>query len=229
MKKRFLVFAVIAAAIITDAFAGIPKFKLKKNEIAIITKVSVTTESNMDFFHKTFDCTEEDIARNNNYFLPIVFPKKGTYNRAYIEWFEEVEEAEDGQYCVSVYTLPANRTVYFTSGIRYLYHKLNQMDISLPTYFKVQIPEGVNCVYIGDLNYTVAGDRFETTNRTITDTFDDAVEFLKTVPGLEKETLCRAELNALEESDLENIVQEFSVEVAKTKRFKMINNVYSYR
>lgn len=229
MIKKIVIFTVFVLTVVVNAFAELPSFNLKKNEVAVITKVSVNTKSNMDFFNKTFGCTEEDLARNNNYFLPIIFPKSSTYNKGYVEWFENIEEAEDGQYCVSIYTLPANRTLYFTSGIRYLYHKLDAMEIELPAFFKVQIPEDVQCVYIGDLNYTVEGDRFETTNLTLTDSFDQAVEFAKTVNGLKKETLCRAEINPIVEADLDNIVTEFSVQDARTVYSKLNNGVYSYR
>lgn len=131
---------------------------------------------------------------------------------------------------MALYTLPANRTIYFTSGIRYMYHKIYTMDILLPTNFKLQVPEDVKCIYLGDLTYTVEGDNFEVTGCKLNDTFDEAAEFLKTVPGLEKEQLCHGELNPIEDSDVENLVKKMTLNMSKGgKRFKMLNRVYSYR
>lgn len=228
MKKN-LIALFICGLITTSAFA-FPKISLKKNQVAVITKVNVTTKSNMDFFNKAFNLTEEDIARPSNYFLPIIFDKQTTFDHAYIEYFESIEEAEEGQYCVTVYTLPANRTVYFTSPIRYLYHKIYTMDIGLPTNFKVQVPEDVNCIYMGDLYYTVKGDNFEVVDLKVKDTYDSAAEFFKTIPGLEKEKLARGQISAITEADVENIVTSAYVNLSKPgKRFTMKNRVYSYR
>lgn len=231
MKKRFLTSIIYGLIVASSAFAGgIPKLKLKKNQVAVIAKVNVNTKSNMEFFNRAFECTDEDIMRPGNYFFPIVYNKNDTYDAAYIEYLEEVEEAEEGQYCVALYTLPANRTIYFTSGIRYMYHKIYTMDISLPTNFKLQVPEDVKCIYLGDLTYIVEGDNFEVTGCKVTDSFDKASEFLTTVPGLEKEQLCHGELNRIEESDIQNLVKKAAVNLSKgQKRFTMMNRVYSYR
>lgn len=81
-----------------------------------------------------------------------------------------------------------------------------------------------------NLTYTVEGDNFEVTGCKLNDTFDEAAEFLKTVPGLEKEQLCHGELNPIKDSDVENLVKKMTVNMSKGgKRFKMLNRVYSYR
>lgn len=59
-----------------------------------------------------------------------------------------------------------------------------------------------------NLTYTVEGDNFEVTGCKLNDTFDEAAEFLKTVPGLEKEQLCHGELNPIKDSDVENLVKK---------------------
>ncbi len=231
MKKRFIASVICGLILASSIYAGgIPKLKLKKNQVAVIAKVNVNTKSNIDFISRAFECTEEDMARPGNYFFPVVYSKNDVYDAAYIDYLEEVEEAEEGQYCVVLCTLPANRTIYFTGLIRYMYHKIYTMDIGLPTNFKLQVPEDVKCIYLGDLTYTVEGDDFEVTACRLSDSFDDAAEFLKTVPGLEKEQLCHGDLNPIEESDIDNLPTKMSVNMSKgAKRFTMVNRVYSYR
>lgn len=230
MKKKIFLTAVFTFAVLFNSFAGGKKIKVGRNQVAVISKVSVKTNSDLSYFEKAFGCTEEDIARPSNYFFPKIFPKKGTYYAADVIEFEEIAEAEDGQYCVAIYDLPSDRTLYFASPIRYLYHKLYVMDIALPTGFKVQVPEGVKCIYIGDLNYTVSTDYFEVTGFKISDTYDSAVEFLKSIPGLEAEKLCRVELSSITEDDAENYNFKCAIDTSKGgKRFTMVNGVYTYK
>lgn len=230
MKKRFLLLLALSCIFIFNVSAAPKKIKIKKNQVAVITKVHVETFSNLEFFEKSFECTEEDKLRNNNYFLPCIFPRGRMFAASEVTEFEMTAEAEDGKYCVAIYNLPPNRTLYFISPVQYMYHKIYTMNIYLPTYFKVKIPADVKCIYIGDLDYTVEGDNFEVSDFKIKDHFEDAKEFLKTVKGLETEDLCHGDLNEIEDSDKDDIPKDVSIDMSVTgKRFIMRNRVYTYQ
>jgi len=227
MKKVLGILAV--AFTFASALWATPKVVLEKNQVAVISKVKVNTKSNLAYFEKAFSCTEEDIARPSNYFFPLEFHKDMTTESNIVRNFERVEEAEDGEYTVIPYTIGSDRTIYMVHNITYLYHKIYSMSIFLPTLIKIKIPEGVNCIYIGDFNYTVEGDSFNVTNRKITDSFDAAVEFVHSVPGLEKAELVRVRAEPITKDDLPNIPDSNYVRFSGGAVHNLKNRVYTYQ
>lgn len=230
MKKKIAVVLLIQCIIGISAFAS-SKIRIKKNQVAVITKIHVETRSDTDYIFKAFKLPEEAYERNNNYFLPCLFPTaEKIYDAGYIIDFEEQAEAEDGQYCLAIYDLPEDRILRFIQPIQYLYHKDILLNIYLPMDFKVKVPEGDSCIYLGDLNYVVEGEFFTPTSLKITDSYDDAVKFLKSFNGTENLNLCRVELNPLSSEDETPEAKKITINLSKGgNRFIMKDRCYSYR
>ena len=134
MKNKMILFLCIIFSLSNICFAGkMPK--PKKGEVVVIAKVKVNTLSSMDFFEKAFGLTEKTLKNKNSYFFPF-YTINSFVAGSKISEFEEMAEAEDGEYCAFVYPVSKKGYVYFVNPIRYLFHKVYDMDIMLPTFLK---------------------------------------------------------------------------------------------
>jgi|GEM_PF-1182607 len=226
MKNKMILFLCIIFSLSNICFAGkMPK--PKKGEVVVIAKVKVNTLSSMDFFEKAFGLTEKTLKNKNSYFFPF-YTINSFVAGSKISEFEEMAEAEDGEYCAFVYPVSKKGYVYFVNPIRYLFHKVYDMDIMLPTFFKAAVPEGAKYIYIGDLTYTVDNQKdFNVVDLKVSDSYKDAEQFLLN-NKVKELNLFRTEILKITSSDDDDINKRFSVSLDGGEA-EIKKGVYTYR
>lgn len=226
MKNKIIFSLCVAFFLSNICYAGkIPK--PKKNEVVVIAKVSVKTLASMDFFEKAFGLSEETLENKSSYFFPF-YTNKSFVKGEVLSEFEEIAESEDGEYCAFVYPVSEKGYLYFLNPIRYLFYKVYDMDIMLPTYFKVAVPQNSKYIYIGDFTYTVDNlNDFKVTDVKVSDSYKEAETFLLN-KKVKDPTLFRVEISKIEESDKDDINTSFSVSLDGGEA-QIKKGIYTYK
>ena len=206
MKKliKILITGAVLLATGFSAFAQSSKLtKVDSNKIIVVGKINVIYDEDREFIFKTRGVDEKLIDSPDTYVVPYIADPNDTFGSNLTKYYKENQtEYPIGDTFMVQFNRPKKgdqvlrfRT-YFTM---YYFSSVNaKVYLPLPADFDVDIPEGVEALYLGTFNYYVTGDNFTIDAFERIDEFDLAQEELDRCIG-EHVNMARAVLKVVEE------------------------------
>lgn len=206
MKK--LIKILIAGAVLLStgfsAFAQSSKLtKIDSNKIIVVGKINVIYDEDREFIFKTRGVDEKLIDNPDTYTVPYIYDKNDTFAKNEIKYYKENQtEYPVGDFFMVQYNIPKKGDKVLQFRYRYdmyYYGSRNaQLFLYLPAWYDVDIPDGVEALYLGTFNYYVTGDNFTIDSIERVDEFDLAQEELDRVLGTHVD-MARAVLKVVED------------------------------
>ena len=207
MKKliKILITCAVLFATAFTAFAQNSKLKVDSSKIIVVGRVNVVFDEDRDFIFKTRGLDEAQKDKTDGYSVPYIADPSDPLGANWSKYLKEnVTDYDIGDFFIVSYRKPkkGENILRFRSAfpMYFFCDARAKIYLPLPSYFDVDIPDGVDALYLGTFNYYVTGDNFTITDFEHIDEYDLAQEELDRALGTHCD-MARAILKVVDEDD----------------------------
>lgn len=201
MKNKKTLFAALVAALICMIPVSAKDNKVKnpgKNEVILIGRITVKTDYDMDFLAKTRGIADEAKNKPGQYVIPFAPEDPDDFSDDYEDFVEDNPSVvfTNGEFFYARYQVnKKTRNLKFDRAYKYYFFESSMSYIWLPFNFNIDVPAGVEAMYVGSFYFDTAAPDFVFKSIRLEDEYDEAKEFLDTVTK-KSFNLYRADLKA---------------------------------
>ncbi|MBQ4377617.1 MAG: hypothetical protein II821_00250 [Treponema sp.] len=182
MRNKIKFIAVICAVFLAgQAFAKDAKIKNPgKNEVILVGRIVVKTEQDMNFYATTRGLKEEE-KKAAKYNIPFAPEDLDDIDDDYEDFVEDNPKIifEEGEFFVARYKVDKKtRNLKFVNVPKYRFFGSEKTFIYIPFDYNVDVPKGVEAMYIGSFYYTTTGSDFVFSKINRVDEYELAQEAL---------------------------------------------------
>ena len=157
-----------------------------KNEVVIVFSLKLQPSPDTEFFAKYADMSFAALSlkRYGNGNDVIMF--KGKNARSFLQAWTE-KDTDSGEFAMLHISFAARKRFIEIHSLRYYFAGAEAVFLTLPMQVKVEVPDDVRYVYIGDFTCKCSKPFYDITDVKRTDNFDAAAQAVKKVYGKDAE------------------------------------------
>lgn len=199
--KKFLI-SILFIATCFGAFAQSSKIKRDDSKIIVVGRINVFYDENRDFIFQTRGLEKTYAEKPDTYTVPYIKDPNDTFGNNASKYFKENQyEYPIGDIFMVSYKRPkkGENVLHYRSNFNMYFYSSTKAHIYLPMVdFDIDIPDGVEALYLGTFNYYVTGDNFTIDSFERVDEYDLAQEELDRCLGTHVD-MARAVIKVIEE------------------------------
>ena len=205
MKKlvKILITCAVLFATAFTAFAQSSKIKVDSNKIIVVGRINVVFDEDRDFIFQTRGLEDSQKEKTDGYSVPYISDPNDPLGANWSKYLKENDTEYDiGDFFMVSFRRPkkGENVLSFRSAfpMYFFCDSRAKIYLPLPSYFDVDIPDGVDAIYLGTFNYYVTGDNFTISDFQLVDEYDLAQEELDRSLGKHCD-MARAVLKVIED------------------------------
>ena len=211
--KKFIKAVIIGTLLFAtgfSAFAQSSKIKQESGKVILVGKINVIYDENRDFIFKTRGVDQKLAEKADTYSVPYITDPEDKFSSHMSEFYSKNQTTYPvGDFFMLNFRIPkkGEQILRFRKYFTMNFFDSVQAKVYLPLPeegFDVDIPEGVEALYFGTLNYYVTGDNFTIANIEKIDEYELAQEELDRSLGKHVD-MARAVLKIVETPDPEEV------------------------
>lgn len=190
MKKilKYLIAGFVLIACNVSAITAAPAIKVDSSKVIIVGKINVIYDEDRDFIFKTRGLPETAADKPDTYTVPYVMDSSDTFGNNSSKYYKDNQtDYPIGEtFIVQVKRMkktPNTLTFMRSFPMFFFDSAMAKINLYLPEYFEVDVPDDVNAIYLGTFNYYVTGDNFTISDFERIDEYDVAQEELDRLLG----------------------------------------------
>jgi hypothetical protein len=186
MKTRISILSLaLCVLFVLPAFSADKKVgNPGKNDVILIGRIVVKSDADLNFIAKTRGVDEKYINDKPVYYIPFAPEDPDDYDDDYEDFVDDNPKVlfEDGEFFAARYKVnKKTRNLKFSGMVKYAFFGVQNSYIWLPFDFNIDVPEGVQAMYIGTFYFETAGYDFVFKKTSHVDEYELAQEALDKV------------------------------------------------